>query len=128
MAMLMLLHGFHNNQKIWPNMSGVLRTHLDDSLADLDEDGMLVETNNPEIPICTTNEIILFEHLYLNKAALKSQKPFINIRLPISSERITRHLALAGGIDFYKLRKVTRAHVVFLSNLKVRVIDENGKV
>ena len=92
---------------------------------------MTIETNQPEHPICIVDEVLLYEHLYLNKAVLRSrsQSFLINKRLPfMSADRIHRHLTLTSGQEFYKLRKVSRAHVVFLSNLKLRVLDEDGKV
>ena len=126
----MLLHGFRSDQKgLWPKMSAILKHRLESSLEDLESNDLLVETNNPKNPICLVHELLLFEHLYLNRSAIRCENPRINWKLkPISTERVYRHLSLAGGLDFYKLRKVTRAHVVFHSNLKLRVIDENGKV
>ena len=45
-----------------------------------------------------------------------------------SNDRVKRNLAYSLGLDFYKLRKLTRIHVVFYSNIKMRVLDDKKKV
>ena len=127
----MMLNGIRSERHTLPNMTGILKKQLIGSLEDIDSDDSKIEINYPEIPICLANEVLLFEHLFLNKAALKhdQSKFWINRRItPLSYDRIHRHITLGSGSDFYKLRKVTRVHVVFLSNLKLRVIDQNDKV
>ena len=129
--MLVLLNALTGDIKTLPNMNSILKDRLISSLEDLEADDLTVERNNPDRPICVIDEVLLFEHLFLNKAALRrDEKSFwINRGLkPISSVRIPRHLAIAGGFDFYKLRKAIRVHTVFLSNVKLRVLDEDGKV
>ena len=71
----------------------------------------------------------MLEYLYLNKAAIYNQENCFKLRLiPISNDRVRRNIAYSLGADFYKMRKLTKAHVVFYSNIKMRVVDEKGRV
>ena len=63
-------------------------------------------------------DILLYENILCNQAGLDRQSasrpvPFIN------SDRLSRTFALAPGLRFYLLRRI---HIVFMSNLKLRVV------
>ena len=99
-AMMMLLHGIGNDSKTLPNMGGILKDRVLNSLEEIEAEDMTIETNKPEHPICIVDEVLLYEHLYLNKAVLRSrhQSFLINKRLPfMSADRIHRHLTLTSG-------------------------------
>ena len=71
----------------------------------------------------------MIEYLYLNKAAIRNQDNCLKLHLmPISNDRVRRNLAYSLGLEFYKLRKLTRIHVVFYSNIKMRVLDDKKKL
>ena len=71
----------------------------------------------------------MLEYLYLNRAAVFNQDSCLKLKLaPLSTERVQRTMAFGLGREFYKVRKITRAHVGFYSNVKLRVIDCDEKV
>ena len=71
-AMLTLLHGIGNDSRTLPNMGGILKDRILNSLEEIEVEDMAIETNQPEHPICIVDEVLLYEHLFLNKAVLRS--------------------------------------------------------
>ena len=128
-AMRLALLSLGGKKNIMPNIGTKLNHKLEQSIEKLKSSGHTFELNQPESQMCQANEVLMIEYLYLNKAAIRNQDNCLKLHLmPISNDRIRRNIAYSLGLDFYKLRKLTKIHVVFYSNIKMRVLDDKNKV
>ena len=73
-------------------------------------------------------QVLLYENIFCNEAALLNGNPR-RIPLPlINSDRVRRYLALSSGPGQLKMRLIRRAHIQFVSNLKLRVVAPSSSI